>query len=140
MREIAGKPPLVSRRARLDPLEGLRKTLRAHYAEKRAHYGVDQPEDLYDRPLRRLFSAASGGLSAARFLARIRREVRRKVATWTGVYQYTIDQVLEDMIDRCRELGLRLAVPAEQAKLDFTVLLTVQTMNYLHSGRHRIAV
>jgi hypothetical protein len=140
MREIAGSPPFVSTRRRVDPLGRLRKTLREHYAEKRAHYGVDQPEDLYDRPLRRLFSSAPGGLSAARFLSRIRREVRRKVATWTGVYQYTIDQVLEDMIDRCRELGLRLAVPEEQAKLDFTVLLTVQTMNYLHSGRHRIAV
>jgi hypothetical protein len=29
-------------------------------------------------------------------------------------------------------------VPEEQAKLDFTIALTVQTMNYLHSGRHRI--
>jgi hypothetical protein len=54
------------------------------------------------------------------------------------VYQYTIDQVLGDMIDRCRELGLRVAVPEDEAKLDFTIALTVQTMNYLHSGRHRI--
>ena len=42
------------------------------------------------------------------------------------------------MIDRCRELGLRVEMPEEQAKLDFTIALTVQTMNYLHSGRHRI--
>jgi hypothetical protein len=27
-----------------------------------------------------------------------------------------------------------------RAKLDFLVLLTVQTMNYLHSGRHRVAL
>ena len=64
--------------------------------------------------------------------------MRRRVARGTGVYQYTIDQVLGDMIDRCRELGLRVAVPEDQAKLDFTIALTVQTMNYLHSGRHRI--
>jgi hypothetical protein len=121
----------------------LRKTLREHYAEKRAHYGVDEPEDRYDRNLRRLFSAAPhfrDRPTAARFLAGIRREVRRKVAAWTGVYQYTIDQVLADMIDRCRALRLRLAVPEDQAKLDFTILLTVQTMNYLHRGQHRIAV
>jgi hypothetical protein len=73
-------------------------------------------------------------------LRRIRREVRRQVASWTGAYQYTIDQVLEAMIARCRELNLRLAVPADQAVLDFTVLLTVQTMNFLHSGRHRVAL
>jgi hypothetical protein len=59
---------------------------------------------------------------------------------WTGIYQYTIDKVLEDMIARCRELKLRLAVPEEQARQEFTVLLTVQTMNYLHSGGHRVAL
>ena len=58
--------------------------------------------------------------------------------SWTGIYQYTIDQVLEDMIARCRELKLRLAVPEDQARQEFTVLLTVQAMNYLHSGGHRL--
>jgi hypothetical protein len=28
----------------------------------------------------------------------------------------------------------------ETTKLDFMVFLTVQTMNYLHSGRHRVAL
>jgi hypothetical protein len=31
-------------------------------------------------------------------------------------------------------------VPEEQARHEFTVFLTVQTMNYLHSGRHRVAL
>lgn len=79
-------------------------------------------------------------MSAAAFLNRFRREVRRKVASWTGEYQYTIDQVLEDMIARCRELQLHLPIDEEQAKLDFTILLTVHTMNYLRSGRHKVAV
>jgi hypothetical protein len=60
------------------------------------------------------------------------------VASWTGIYQYTIDQVLEDMIARCRELKLRLAVPEDKARREFAVLLTVQAMNYLHSGGHRV--
>jgi hypothetical protein len=124
----------------VDPLSRLRKTLREHYEEKRRHYGLDEDVS-YDRDLRRLFSPAPEFRerpSAARFLGRIRREVRRRVAQGTGVYQYTIDQVLGDMIDRCRELGLRVAVSEELAKLDFTIALTVQTMNYLHRGRHRI--
>jgi hypothetical protein len=143
MQEIADRPPALRTRTRIDPVTRLRKTLGEHYAEKRQHYRVDEPEGLYDRDLRRLFSTApeyADRPAAARFLASIRREVRRKVAAWTGVYQYTIDQVLEDMIDRCRTLRLRLAVPDDQAKLDFTILLTVQTMNYLHGGRHRIVV
>ena len=64
----------------------------------------------------------------------------RRVAEWTGEYQYTIDQVIEDMIRRTNELNLRLREPEEQARVDFIILLTVQTMNYLHSGRHRVAL
>jgi hypothetical protein len=142
MRGIAGEKPLVTSRARVDPLSRLRRTLRVHYKKKRAHYGLEYP-NFYDRDLRRLFSDApqfAGNIAAAKFLKRIRKEVRRKVSNWTGEYQYTIDLVLEDIIERCRELNLNLAVSDDQAKLDFTVLLTVQTMNYLHSGRHRVAL
>jgi hypothetical protein len=142
MREIAGKPPLVSSHQAVEPLSHLRKTLRAHYRQKRDHYGVTRP-NFYDRDLRRLFTdapEAARNVTAARFLARIRRDVRRRVAAWTGIYQYTIDQVFEDLITRCNQLKLRLKGPEEQTRIDFTVLLTVQTMNYLHSGQHRVAL
>jgi hypothetical protein len=66
--------------------------------------------------------------------------MRQLAGRWTNEYQYTIDVVLGDMIARCRELNLRLRDTPEQTKLDFAVLLTVQTMNYLHSGRHRVAL
>ena len=49
-------------------------------------------------------------------------------------------EVLEDIIVRCRDLKLRLAVPEDTARREFTVLLTVQAMNFLHSGRHRLAL
>ena len=140
MRTLRGRPPQVQNPEEVDPLRSVRITLRQHYRNKRRHYGVERP-NFYDRDLRRLFSAApeyAGNLTAAQFIARIRRPVRRVVAGWTGIYQYTIDQVLEDMIARCRELKLRLAVPEEQARQEFTVLLTVQTMNHLHSGGHRL--
>ncbi len=130
----------VERLEEVDALRNLRNTLRQHYRKKRRYYGVDYP-NFYDRDLRRLFSDApdaAGNITAAQFLTRIRRPVRRIVASWTGIYQYTIDQVLEDMIARCKELKLRLAVPEEMARQEFTVLLTVQTMNYLHSGGHRL--
>ena len=52
-------------------------------------------------------------MTAAQFLGRIRRQVRKIVADWTGIYQYTIDKVLEDIIVRCRELKLRLATPED---------------------------
>jgi len=142
MKELADAAPSVTVHEEVDPLPSLKTTLREHYAHKRMHYGVER-RSLYDPDLKRLFSNApshAGKPSAATFLNRFRREVRRKVAGWTGEYQYTIDQVLEDMIRRARELDLRVPVPEEQAKLDFTILLTVHTMNFLRSGRHRVAL
>ena len=59
---------------------------------------------------------------------------------WPGEYQSTIDQVLEDMIQRCRELDLRVPIAKDQAKLDFIILLTVHPMNFLRSGRQRVAL
>jgi hypothetical protein len=142
MRSLRGqKAPYGSRRL-VQPVSRLKRTLGDHYRRKRAHYGIDYPE-FYDRDLRRLFSDEpqyAGNLPAARFIARIRRDVRRRIARSTGLYQYTIDQVLEDMIVRARELKLRVKGPEDQARLDFTIALTVQTMNYLHSGRHRVAL
>jgi hypothetical protein len=142
MASLVGKAPLLRTRRKVDPLSSLKETLREHYAEKRERYEVDYP-NFYDRDLRRLFSDRpehSGNPTAAQFLSRSRKEVRRMVARWTGTYQYTIDQVLSDIIERCRELNLRLSQSPEQTKVDFALLLTVQTMNYLHSGRHRLAL
>jgi hypothetical protein len=142
MRSIAGRPPLEKSLEEVDPLRRARRTLRQHYRRRRRHYGVDHPA-FYDRDLRRLFSDApehADRPTAVQFIARHRRSVRRLVADWTGIYQYTIDKVLEDMMARCRELRLRLAMPEDQARQEFTVLLTVQVMNYLHSGRHRVAL
>ncbi|MBI4265094.1 MAG: putative zinc-binding metallopeptidase [Acidobacteria bacterium] len=140
MRSLRGRPPRVVQPEEVDPIPRLRTTLRQHYRTKRRHYGVDYP-NFYDRDLRRLFSEApefAANITAAQFIARIRRPVRRLVSGWTGIYQYTIDQVLEAMVTRCRELKLRLAVPEDQARQEFAVLLTVQAMNYLHSGGHRL--
>ena len=142
MGELEGEAAPVATRQHVEPLSGIRRTLREHYARKRRHYGVDRPH-FYDRDLRRLFSGPAEHAeapSAAAFIARARKEVRRRVRRWTGVYQYTIDRVIQDVVDRCRELDLRMRLPEDQAKLEFTVLLTVQTMNHLHSGRHRVAL
>ena len=142
MRELARQRPRVTSKRQLDPLPRLKKTLGEHYRNKREHYGLDHP-DFYESDLRNLFSDApqyAKHPSAARFVRRIRKEVRSTVASFTDSYQYTIDQLLEKIIERCRELNLRLTESEESTKIDFMVFLTVQTMNYLHSGRHRVAL
>ncbi len=142
MEEIRGEKPLVTSREHVDSVRTLRKTLGEHYAKKRELYGIALP-NLHDQHLRRLFSDApefADAPSAASFLRRHRGELRKAVAHWTGEYQYIIDQVLKEMIERCRELNLRMDRPVEQAQRDALVLVTVQTMNYLHGGYHRVAL
>lgn len=140
MKELAGQRPLVRSRRRTEPVEKLTLTLQEHYDAKRRRYGTDLP-DFFDRDLRKLFSDApefASNESAARFLQRMRRQTRRIAARWTDAYQYTIDQVLKQMIDRCRKLNLRLTRPQPQTEIEATVLLAVKTMNYIHDGRHRM--
>ncbi len=142
MSSIQGQKPLVRSRATVDPLSRLRKTLRTHYQRKRSHYGVDLPS-VYDGDLRRLFSTDAAhrrNMTAAAFLTRIRTELHRTVSKWTGQYAYTIDQVVQEMIERCRELNLRLGRPLEEVKRDAMILVAVRTTNFLHEGGHRVAI
>ncbi len=142
MGEIAGKPPPVMNTKILDPLETLTKTLGEHYKYRREKYGTEHPS-FYDKDLRAIFSDAPECAKndlAAHFIRRKKRPLRATVSRWTGTYQYTIDRVLDSMIVRCAELGLRLKESEDETLRQFSVLLTVQTMNYLHSGRHRVAL
>jgi hypothetical protein len=140
MKQIAGRTPAVTTRRTPFSLASQRRTLRVHYRRKRRHYRVDA-RDTHDRDLRALFSDApehGGNPPAAPFLTRIRREVRNRVRRWTGERLYVIDQVLGDMVTRCRELGLRLRGAEDEARLEFTTLLTARTMTHLQLGRHRV--
>src|SRR5207247_626608 len=142
MRQLSRQTPSIRSKRQIDPLVRLRKTLGEHYRKKREHYGLDHP-DFYDSDLRNLFSDASQFAKnppAAKFVRRIRREVRMTVASFTDSYQYTIDQLLEKIIERCRDLNLRLMDSEESTKTDFLVFLTVQTMIYLNSARRRVAL
>jgi hypothetical protein len=142
MRSLAGTAPKIVTTREVEPLSQLEQTLREHYRTKREHYGLDSP-DFYEMDLLNLFSddpRYAANMSAAKFLRRIRREARSTVASFTDSYQYTIDRLIEKIICRCRELNLRLTEDENATRLDFMVFLTVQTMNYLHSGRHRVAL
>lgn len=142
MKSLRDKKPPVQSRAKIDPITKLRKTLRTHYERKRRHYGHDLPS-IYDNDLRKLFSsdpAHRRNATAAAFLTRIRTELRSTVAKWTGEYAYTIDQVVQEMIERCRELNLRVGGPVDEVKRDAMILVAVRTTNFLHEGGHRAAM
>lgn len=142
MSEIGRAAPPVRSKRHVEPLRSIKKTLREHYADKQERYGSRYP-DFYDRDLRRLFpttETSAGGPAAAAYLRRIAPELRQLVAGWTGEYNYTVDLVLKDMIKRCRELDLRVTSTEQELKLEAAVMLTVQTMNFVYSTDHIVAV
>lgn len=142
MRGLAGETPVNESRARIEELSDIEITLRDHYRKKREHYAFQGPAD-YDRALLRIFSSELSQTAAPRaagFLIRHRRELCHAVAEGTGAHQYAIDQMLSHMINRCRELKLRVDVSQERTWQKVLVSLTVQTMNGIHSGYHRIAL
>jgi hypothetical protein len=137
-----GKQPTHRKFRKPDSLPTLAMTLREYYADKRERYLVSYP-DIYDRDLRRLFTddpKYRDAELASRFLRRNSSEIRRLVANWTGEYQFTLEQVLKDMIGRSRELKLRAAGNERSLKMEFAVLLTVKTMDFHYSRRNWFAV
>ena len=139
MAEIAGQPPLLTVRERVDPIESLNETLGEHYRKKQALYAFDTPTT-YDRDLLRLFSADPRhrrSQAASTFIRRNRAKIRQLVSKWTGEYQLTLDAVLDDMMARCRELDLRAVGRENVLVIEFAVLLTAKTMHALFGPSQR---
>jgi hypothetical protein len=142
---IVGTAPKVKSRAKVDPVHKITKTLRQHYAEKHACYIIESPSR-FDDDLKRLLPPIPKTVktqTAASFLTRNRAEFSRSIAQWTGEYRYNINQVLREMIERCRVMNLRVPADLEQQtalKQSTALMLTVHTMNYLHGAHHRVAL
>jgi hypothetical protein len=142
MAEIAEATPPVRTRRQVESLPTLGITLREYYRQKREQYSVEHP-DIFDRDLLRLFSDDARHRRSERasvFLRRNRADIRRLVSRWTGEYQFTVDQVLADMIGRCRELKLRAVGSERRLRMDAALMLTVNTMHFLHSRRRWVAL
>lgn len=141
MKGIEGEKPLLKTRKKIEIQSSLNKKLIDHFEEKKEHYGVDYP-DVYDIYLFRLFTNnpnLGSKEKASSFIRKIKKDVMRSVSPWTGAYQYTINQVLQELIDRSQELSLRLRFSHEDSKNQFISMLSVITLEYIQSGHHKIA-
>jgi len=137
MGELRGAPAPVRSRRHVDPLTRLRTTLAEHYEERRRQYGTDA-FDVYDRDLRRVFSddpRHGDWPRAGALLRRHRREIRAGVSRWTGEHQFILEQVLDDMIQRARELDLRAVGDEARLLTDFSLMLAVHTTRSLYDRR-----
>jgi hypothetical protein len=140
MEELEGRRPPVKTRERVAPVSQLTSTLREYYEAKRTFYAVDFPST-YDRELCRVFSQAPKDAKrelASRFITRQAKEIRALVSRWTGESEFTIDQLLQEMIGRSRTLKLRVPGPDKKVLLDFAGMLAVRSVHFLYRRRESI--
>jgi hypothetical protein len=135
VRDLADRPPAVRSQARPDRVDTLTMTLREYYREKQDFYRHDLTTE-YDQALKDVFAAArhSRRETAGAFLHRSRSDLRRTVSGVTGQHPYLVDQVLNELILRCRSLGLRLAHPETASRMAAAALLTMLTMSFVAAG------
>jgi hypothetical protein len=134
MKELEYRPLQTHSRAKPFAISKISMTLGEYYAAKRAHYAADYP-DTYDRDLQRLFQPSEArkiGESAVQFLRRNRTYIREMVCHWTGEYQFTLDQVIKGMMQRCHQLKLRAVGNEQRLAMDCAILVTVHSMHTLY--------
>jgi Putative zinc-binding metallo-peptidase len=140
MKEVADRPPAISRGRRISEAARLRKTLAHYYAGRRKLYAEDFP-DFYDADLRAIFGVAEpNGESAVSVMRRHRAALISSIVQWTGQRRYTVSMLLRKLMLRCRKL--ELTAPQDSARLHFALVayLTAMVTNHLYTGRFKRSV
>lgn len=139
MKELEGVKPLDLSREKWSEASRLRSRLKTYYQRKRRLYDQDLP-DFFDTDLRQLFTDPSkfpSGERAATFLRRAQRPLLEAVSRWTGEPKLTITRLMKDLIQRCKELDLRVVKDAEQTRTEITAYLTTMATHYRLTGRFK---
>jgi hypothetical protein len=139
MKSIAGLPPVHQPAYRVTDYDCLNVTLRKHYARKRELY-EDAYEDFYDKDLRRLFSAAPeapGRMKAAVFLRQNRGNLLDSICRWSNGRKYRVNELLSDLIGRCRDLDLYVQPGDPKLLLEIAAFITTLVMNHLFTGKFK---
>jgi predicted DNA-binding protein YlxM (UPF0122 family) len=139
MAEIAEDEPTLTRRAEVDPVHRLTKTLAEHYEKKLDLYSPNI-DTRYDPNLQRIFSDEPrhrNSESASAFLRRNRAAIRQAAWRWSGGYQVTLDAILDQMIDRCRALKLRAPGRDPELRQKVVRLLTTKVAHSLYRASRR---
>ena len=137
MAEAAHKPPLVTGGRRISQASKLKTTLARYYAARRKLYADNFP-DFYDTDLRAIFeSGEPGEAPAAQFMRRSRPLLVQSIVRWTGQHKYTVNELVQKLAQRCRQLKLR--TPRDQVRLTYDLAAYVATLltNHLHTGRFK---
>jgi hypothetical protein len=141
MAEIAGRPPRNRSRALVEPVSLSERTLSQHYRRKANRYG--QFDRRYDRWLKRAFTtpeARPTGVPAARFIREIEPQLRRLLIRRARLHPYMVDHVIEFVVRRVRQLGLRLRGPRRENKRRVVRLHERIVLDVLRRNRENYAL
>jgi hypothetical protein len=140
MEEISVKKPSIVNKEIVDHQRDLKVVLEDHYRLRQKYYGVNLIHQ-YDIQLVKLFTHTPDSnqrVSAARFLRANRSVIRKVTARSVGTYQYVINQILDEIIERCDCLALFLRYDENFSILEFTSMLSVMTIEYIREGHHKV--
>jgi hypothetical protein len=138
MADLRSRPAMVKKRTRPYALGSLAKTLREHYREKREHYFAPSTRT-YDEDLYELFSASPRHArreTAAAFMRRHRRVLVENVTRFARDHGPVVEHVLDEMVGRCRELGLRIKGREATVQRDLCLVLTKHAVDYARRADH----
>jgi hypothetical protein len=139
MSSLAGQEPLHNPSFRVKDVDCLKIKLKTYYERKRKLFAEDFP-DFYDRDLFKLFTDEKeirGKQKAYQYLQQNREILIRSAALWTNEKRYTVSDLLNNLIARCKELNLYLKT--DDNKIDFQVSAYITTLinTYLFTGKFK---
>ncbi|MEZ5938040.1 MAG: putative zinc-binding metallopeptidase [Hyphomonadaceae bacterium] len=139
MKEIAGEKPILSSRLEVDPVGKLSQTLGEHYDGKRVHYAKDGMAK-FDGDLLRIFSCDRRhrtAPAASAFIRRTREEIRKSVSRRAGDCGVPVNDMIDDVIDRCRFLNLRAPGSERRLRGDLSSFLADKSIHSLYTSRRQ---
>ena len=142
MAEIKQKKPALRNKREMLPVNKIRATLRKHYDTKVKRYISENPE-FFDHELHWLFPEAKqlkDSEKASHYIRRVRNEVNDVVSRWTSEYRYRVNEVLDEMIQRCDRLKLCVVRSDEEMKPEIIACITMLVMHKLRSGGFHISL
>jgi hypothetical protein len=137
MRSFINRRPLNRSEEVYAPLNELNHTLHEHYINKKRFYTIAWPEAL-DQNLKRIFKQSKSEISITQFFRKKKNGIREIVSSVLDVPQYTVEQIILGIKNRCRELNLISLTDEEKGEKKLIALITSHMMNSIHSGYHRI--
>ncbi len=142
MKGIKDRPPLVPRGKKYWEAARMRITLKNFYKKKRLSYEEKFP-DFHDANLKKIFPESAdreerkNPVYAADVIRKYKKEIRTSISIWTGEKKYIIDDLLNTIIERCRQLRLFAAEAEALTILNIASYITALIMNYRYTGNFR---